>query len=159
LTRAYWTPSTCKCEVGVQKLHWTEVADRTEQEVAEYISCAVGDDSIFGMQQGGNNRHVRDFSVMRASAYTSKLRRLLRWSCSGPECDHGFGNCLWKWQFCDRNGYVLFPRKFGILSMWREWSTHLANLCTMEYDLRADYVAYSWEHRELQRWGECGLSD
>jgi hypothetical protein len=44
---------------------------------------------------------------------------------------------------CDWNGYFLFQRNFGVLAMWRERSTHLANLCTMAYDLRADCVAYS----------------
>ena len=70
--------ATCKCEVGAVKLHGTEVADRTEQEGAEYISCSVGVDLIFGLQQGGNTRHVRDFPATRADTYTAELRRLLR---------------------------------------------------------------------------------
>ena len=40
-------------------------------------------------------------------------------------------------------GYGLFQRKFGVLAIWRERSTHLANLCTIEFDLRVDCVAYS----------------
>ncbi len=36
---------------------------------------------------------MQGLSATRAAAYFAELRRLLRWSCSGPECDCGFGNC------------------------------------------------------------------
>ena len=74
---------------------------------------------------------IQGLSVTRAVEYIAGLRRLLRWSCSDPERDCGFGNCHRKWQSCDWNGYVskswlcsLFigtNRTTTVERVWSEW--------------------------------------
>ncbi len=89
-----------------------------------FIFCAQSVLIQLSFCNKGEHQTYRDFLWReRLAAYIAELRRLLRWSCSGPECDCGFGNCHRKWQFGDGIGYVLFQRKFGVLAIWRQWST------------------------------------
>ena len=106
-----------------------------------HISCSVGVAPTFGLKQGGNTSFgtCKWFSATRADAYTAKQRRLLRWSCSGLECDCVLEIAAGSDSFV--TSYVVLQRKFGVLALWSERSTHLASLCTIESDLRADSVA------------------
>ena len=72
-------PQLCVTEFSLEVVHGLLV----------HISCSVSVDPTFG--QGGNTRHAGSFC--EESAYTAELQRLLRWSCSDPECDCDFGNC------------------------------------------------------------------
>jgi hypothetical protein len=108
----------CSCEVWAVKLQWTEVATRTagqnsNGEKADKASCfaqlyvtkvfsGTSPWSVFRVQSvlnqlsfcnKGGIADMQGLSATRAAAYIAELRRLLRWSCSGPECDCGFGNC------------------------------------------------------------------